>query len=986
MTDVNSEVRASLAGVCFARRATVWSSAILVCCFAFCANVSGLGHPGYVETTKGGRRFVIADRGHVAPIYVDANDYPGVLRAVSDLQADIHRVTSALPTIVHGGENHGSAIILIGTLGESAILDRLVHDKKIDARPIAGKWESFLVRTVAHPLPGIRSALVIMGSDKRGTIYGIYDLSEEIGVSPWYWWADVPVRHHDTLTVKAGIYSQGPPAVKYRGIFLNDEAPSLTGWVKEKFGNYNHQFYEKVFELLLRLKANYLWPAMWNNAFNEDDPINPKLADEYGIVMGTSHHEPMMRAQQEWKRHGNGPWDYSQNAMELRNFWRQGLERNKEYDQVVTIGMRGDGDLPMSESANVSLLERIVTDQRKIIAQVYQRDPATVPQDWALYKEVLEYYDRGMRVADDITLLWCDDNWGNLRRLPSEAERKRIGGAGVYYHFDYVGDPRSYKWINTNPLPKVWEQMNLALQYGADRIWVVNVGDLKPMELPMEFFLNLAWDPIGWPKNRIGEFARLWASREFGSRYASEIADIVSKYAKYNARRKPELLEPGTYSLLNYREAENVLKNFDAIASQADEIYKKLPDDEKDAFYELVLYPTKASANLNRLYITSAKNQLYASQGRAQTNQLADEVEALFQKDAELSAYYNHTLAGCKWNHMMDQTHIGYTSWSEPPVNSMPAVTRIYTRPAASMGVAVEGSPLVWPGASGEAVLPQFDVFDQQRSYLEIFNRGQSPFTFTATVNAPWIILSEWQGRIEQEKRIGVTVDWTRAPLGLQAGSITITGSDDQVVRVKITSFRPAFPKREELQGFVQGDGYVAIEAPHYSRKLDQPSAHWERVEDLGREDSAMTVFPVTAESRLPGRDAPCLEYEMYLFEAGLVRVEAIFDPTLNFVPGRGLRYAIAFDDEPPQVIDLLADRSTEAWATSVKDSVRKSTSTHTIAARGYHRLKVWMVDPGVALQKLVVDLGGVEPSYLGPPESFHSVPREEGESQRSHR
>ena len=957
-----------------ALKATKCLTAILLCLLSLPSDVVALGQPRYVGTTKNPGSFVIVDRNVATTILVDATDYPGVLRAVQDLQEDIKRVTDITAAIVHETPNHGPSLILIGTIGRSAIIDHLVQVKKIDVSSISGKWESFTVRTVADPLPGIKSALVIAGSDKRGTIYGIYDLSEQIGVSPWYWWADVPVHRQDTLTVKPGIYTQGPPAVKYRGVFLNDEAPSLTGWVKEKYGNYNHEFYEKVFELLLRLKANYLWPAMWNNAFNEDDPLNPKLADEYGIVMGTSHHEPMMRAQQEWKRHGSGPWDYSKNGAVLREFWQQGLERNKEYENITTIGMRGDGDMPMSATANIALLEQIVADQRKIIADVYHRDPATVPQDWALYKEVLEYYDKGMRVPDDVTLLWCDDNWGDIRRLPTPEERKRSGGAGVYYHFDYVGDPRSYKWINTNPIPKVWEQMNLALHYGADRIWIVNVGDLKPMEFPMEFFLSLAWNPARWPKESIEEFTRLWATREFGPEHAEEIADIISKYTKYNGRRKPELLEPNTYSLVNYREADTVVSDFQAITTKAEEIYKKLPEDEKNAFYELVLHLTKASSVVNQLYVAAGKNQLYANQGRASTNEVAREARALFQKDAELSAYYNHTLAGGKWDHMMDQTHIGYTFWNEPPQNNMPKVTEIELPQAASMGVAVEGSSLAWPGASEEAKLPRFDVFNQQSFYVDVFNRGKSPFKFTAGAAQPWIKISEPQGSVDQEKRVWISVDWSRAPEGNSSGSFAISSSSGQSVMVKVDAFRPAAPAREKLDGFVEGDGYISVEAVHYTKKVDGPSARWEKIDDLGRTLSAMSVFPVTAQSLLPGQDPPCLEYKMYLFHSGAVTVEAILDPTLNFVPGRGLRYAVSFDGETPQIIDVLAQNTTEAWATSVKDSIRTARSTHQIANAGYHTLKFWMVDPGIVLQKLVVDLGGVRPSYLGPPESYHGL------------
>jgi Glycosyl hydrolase family 115/Gylcosyl hydrolase family 115 C-terminal domain len=963
-----------LAGAPCVLHVTRYAMAILLASLISSPGVYGLGQVRYVETSKTSGNFVIVSEKQASPIYVDANDDAGVVRAVKDLQADIERVTGCMPTVAEQSDPHAPAIILVGTLGRSSAIDRLVREGKIDVSAITGKWESFLIQTIANPLPGVSSALVIAGSDRRGTIYGVYDLSEQIGVSPWYWWADVPVHHQDVLTVKPGTYMQGPPAVKYRGIFLNDEAPALTGWVKEKYGNYNHEFYEKVFELILRLKGNYLWPAMWNNAFNEDDPLNPRLADEYGIVMGTSHHEPMMRAQQEWKRHGTGPWDYSKNGAVLRDFWQQGLDRNKNYENVVTIGMRGDGDVPMSESANIALLEQIVADQRKIIADVYKRDPSIVVQDWALYKEVLEYYDKGMRVPDDITLLWCDDNWGNIRRLPTADERKRPGGAGIYYHFDYVGDPRSYKWINTNPLPKVWEQMNLALHYGADRIWIVNVGDLKPMEFPMEFFLSLAWDPARWPKEKIGEFTRLWAAREFGPRYAADIADIVSKYGKYNGRRKPELLEPGTYSLTDYREAERIVEDFQAITTETEQIYKKLPDDEKSAFYELVLYPTKASAVVNQLYITAAKNQLYSSQGRARTNELADEVEALFKEDAELSSYYNHTLADGKWDHMMDQTHIGWTFWNEPPKNNMPKVTRIDLSEAAAMGVSVEGSSLAWPGAPGEPSLPQFDVFNKQRYYVNVFNRGKSPFRFTATANAPWVLASDSQGKVEKEKRIWITVDWSRAPKGSQNSSLKITSSSGQDVSVKIETIRPAAPAPASAAGFVEGNGYVSIEAEHYTGKTDGTSARWEKIEDLGRTDSAMTIFPVTAESVLPGQSAPCLEYKTYLFHTGSVTVETILDPTLNFVPGRGLRYAIAFDNETPQVVDMLAANDTEAWATSVKDSVRKARSTHNIANPGYHTLKVWMVDPGVVLQKLVIDLGGVKPSYLGPPESYHPL------------
>ena len=944
------------------------------CLVALPSVAAAIGQEKYVETRYHPSDFKLIERKSAAPIYVDANDYPGVVRAVSDLQADLRRVTNCAPQIIHDGNALGAEVILIGTLGKSEVIDRLVRQHVLDVSSIAGKWESFLVQVVQRPMEGVVSALVIVGSDKRGTIYGIYDLSEQIGVSPWYWWADVPVPHHDALFVKPGRYIQGPPGVKYRGIFLNDEAPSLTGWVKEKYGNYNHEFYGKVFELLLRLKANYLWPAMWNNAFNEDDPLNASLADEYGIVMGTSHHEPMLRAQQEWKRHGKGPWDYSQNASQLQEFWRAGIARNKNNESILTLGMRGDGDLPMSEGANIALLEKIVSDQRKIIAEEMNPDVSKVPQDWALYKEVQEYYEKGMRVPDDVTLLWCDDNWGNIRRLPTPEERNRSGGAGIYYHFDYVGDPRSYKWLNTTPLPKVWEQMNLAYHYGADRIWIVNVGDLKPMELPIDFFLSLAWNPDRWGAENIAEFTRLWSQQEFGSESASEIADILSKYTKYNGRRKPELLEPDTFNLVDYQEADSVFADWSSLREKAEAIYRKLPEEKRNAFFELVLYPAKASAIVNELYLTVGKNHLYGKQGRSSTNDLAALARALFEADAKLAADYNHALAGGKWNHMMDQTHIGYTSWNEPAKNTMPAVSEIAIPPVARMGVAIEGSSSSWPGPTVQAMLPSIDVFNQQHRYIDVFNRGQLPFTFSAEASAPWIVVDKSRGTIDKEQRLLVSVDWSKAPEGPTHGTVTIRGAGNAVVTVNVDAWRPKEPTKATLDGFVEGDGYVSMESVHFTRKIDGDSARWARINDLGRTLSSMSVFPVVAGSATPPKDSPCLEYKMYLFDTGKLEVETTLAPTLNFVPGRGLRYAISFDDQAPQVIDALRQNSQKDWETAVKDGVRRVRSTHTLDRSGYHTLKFWMVDPGVVLQKLVVDLGGVKPSYLGAPESYHSV------------
>ena len=922
---------------------------ITICLFLLPHAALALGQPRYVETAARPGSFPIAQAKICAAIYVDSGDYPGVIRAAGDLQADIARVTGCTPAITHDPARLPAHTIVIGSLDKSPIVKRLT-----DTAAIAGKWESFLIQAV----PG---ALVIAGSDKRGTIYGIYDLSEQIGVSPWYWWADVPVAHKDALFVKPGRFVEGEPAVKYRGIFLNDEAPALSGWTREKFGGFNSKFYVKVFELILRLKGNYLWPAMWGSAFNEDDPLNPKLADEYGIVMGTSHHEPMLRAQQEWKRHGKGPWNYATNPDILNAFWDEGIERNKAYESIVTLGMRGDGDMPMATTggieANKTLLEKIVADQRAIIARRMGPDLSKVPQDWALYKEVQEYYEAGMRVPDDVTLLWCDDNWGNIRRLPTAEERKRGGGAGIYYHFDYVGGPRNYKWLNTNPIAKVWEQMNLAYEYDARRIWIVNVGDLKPMEFPIEYFLSLAWNPQRWPHDKIAEFGRLWAEREFGPAYAADIADIVAKYTKYNGRRKPELLEPSTFSLED-EEADTVLADWQALTERAERIYGRLPDNAKDAFFELVLFPVKACAQVNALYIAAARNSLYASQGRASANDYAARVRELFQADADWSATYNHTLANGKWDHMMDHTHIGYTGWQEPRVNAMPAVTEIQVGEAAKMGV----SP----------VSLQFDALSRPRRSIEVFNQGRKPFDFSATTSATWIVLSKARGTVQKDGGLSVTVDWSTAPWGAAVGAVNISAAGADPVTVKVTSFRPREVTRDTLHGFIEADGYVSMEAAHYTKKTNVGPVHWEEIKDLGRTLSSMTILPCTAASVTPPQGSPLLEYRMYLFDPAAVQVHTIIAPTLNFVPGRGLRFAIAFDDQPPRIIDALAQNSLLDWEESVRDSVRMVTSAHSLTGSGYHTMKYWMVDPGIVLEKIVVDLGGLKPSYLGPPESFY--------------
>ena len=946
--------------------------------------------------------FTIYSGANHAQMLISEKEEPGVIRAFRDLQHDIKSVTTYLPVLSPDQNRSHSDLIVAGTIGKSPLIDDLIKRKKIRVDDISGKWESFIIQVVDKPFPDVARGVIIAGSDKRGTIYGIYELSSEMGVSPWYWWADVPVRISKDLFVSPGRFVYGEPSVKYRGIFLNDEAPSLTNWVAWKYGmvpvsakppvpngvaNYGHEFYSRIFELLLRLKANYLWPAMWNNAFNEDDSLNAALANEYGIVMGNSHQEPMLRAQKEWDRRylkTLGSWNWTKHADTLTKFWREGIRRNRNFESMVTIGLRGADDTEMSPGgprANIDKLENIVNVQRKILSEEIDKDVTKIPQLWCLYKEVQDYYNAGMRVPDDVTLLWAEDNWGNLRRVPTAGERARTGGAGIYYHFDYHGGPRSYQWINTNPIPKIWDQMTLAKQYGADRIWIVNVGHFRGYEFPIEFFMSLAWN--AGTQNFVSQqdlkgFTERWAERTFGSANSQEIADIISKTTKYNGRRKPELLSPATYSLVNYREAEKVVEDFRILAEKAGQINDLLPADMRDAFYHLVLFPVKASLIVNDLYCTAGKNALYAKQGRSATNEMAEKTEALFRADTSLMGYYNRVYAGGKWNHFMDQTHLGYKTWADPRVNSLDALHlyRIAVPDTARMGIALEGSENVWPGTVEAAVLPSFDVFNRQERYLEIFNKGSHSFSFSITCDEPWILLNETIGSISTEKRIAVNINWKKFPGGTQSGNLKIKGAGREV-NVGISVFDPTRQWPEDIKGFVEAEGFVSMEAEHYTSIKNTAERKWEKIEDYGRTLSGMRATAITdAPSAVPGKDAPCLEYGMQLFSSGEAGIRLILSPTLNFLAERDLRLGFSFDDEEPRVVvvvpkDFSAMNGNKDWERTVMDNARVVSLKQIVKTQGPHTLKIWMIDPGIIVEKIVVDFGGVRDSYLGPPESY---------------
>ena len=618
-------------------------------------------------------KFCIAKDGKTATIVVDENDWKGVIRAAKDLGDDVRKVTGTaspvrIEELKNGKIEDGVGSIIVGTIGKSRLIDRLIKQKKLNVKPIKGHWEGYVIDVVD-------GNLVIAGNDKRGTIFGIYEISRRIGVSPWYWMADAPVIHKDEVWYHGYGYDYEWPAVKYRGIFINDEWPSFGTWCQKHFGGVNSKAYEKIFELLLRLKANYFWPAMWATAFNEDDPESPRLADEMGIVMGTSHHEPMMRSHREYLKRKDevGPWDYATNKERVDQFFREGMERNKAYDNLVTIGMRGDGDVAMGkgdDQENMKTLQNVIKGQRKIIKDIYGREDA-VPQLWAIFTEVQRYYDAGFTVPDDVTLLFCDNNWGYIRRMGTETERKRKGGLGLYYHIDMNGGPWNDRWVNTTTVPKLREQLNLAYKSGINRIWIINVGDLKPKEMPISFIMDYAWrgpaafgplppDPK-WVRHTIfdseSEWLRQWTASVLGGNdYAPECAKIIEQYSKLNLMRKPEVQVPG---LFNYEEMLRLNNQWQSIVRRCERLKEQIPAEAQDAFYQLVYYPAVASAGVAMMYNA-------ATMGDAET------VWELMDQDRQLTDYYNKELAGGKWDGMMLDNHIGYTKWSIPDENKNP--------------------------------------------------------------------------------------------------------------------------------------------------------------------------------------------------------------------------------------------------------------------------------------------------------------------------
>ncbi|OAG02312.1 uncharacterized protein CC84DRAFT_1198486 [Paraphaeosphaeria sporulosa] len=1002
----------------------------LASCLASAASLSQDRKPT-VAFKSGNGNLPLASKGSPVNLVLDAGDWPGVLRAAHDVAVDFGRVTGTngtLSTVGSGASNQtvggsasvifnvtgiskdwsvsksstkGKGVIIAGTIGNSSLIDALIKSGKLDVSKIKGEWEAYTSAVIKNPMNGTAEALVIAGSDKRGTIYGLYDVSEQIGVSPWHWFADVPPKSHSSVYALRSTKVQKTPSVKYRGFFINDEAPALTGWANNKYPKsiygspFGAEFYSHVFELLLRSRANYLWPAMWSSMFNVDDPRNQPLADAYGIVMGSSHTEPMVRATQEWTKVAKGSdssWSWATNNATLYKYFTEGAERAKPYENVVTVGMRGYHDTAMSADTQTSVLEAVVQAQEEIMDKVWG-NASEVPQMWCLYKEVQDYFEAGMKVPDWVTLLWTEDNWQNIRRLPVGDEKKRSGGAGVYYHFDYVGDSRNSKWINTIQLQKTYEQMSLAHARDADRLWVVNVGDIKPYEIPISHWFDIAYDIEAYDETSVPTWIENWATRTFDEKHAKTISSIVDTYGRLSNMRKFEWVEPGSYSIISYEEADKLQAQWEDVGDQAQEVYDDLSDNEKGAFYEMILHPVLAGGNFINVQVAGARNQIYSGQGRTSANDWMQETIDLMGTDHELTQKY-HKLFNGKWNHMMDQTHLGYQGyWQQPMRQSTPFLRWVQTSErslSGDMGVAVEGSNATIPGddiwhtnGGGSLDLPAVTPFTPKR-WIDIFSMGTNSFNWNITTE-PFIKLSKTAGSISpggDDVRVYIDVDWSKVPDGygkkvaLNISSSQNYGTQFSRPTVNVMVNKTSVPSN--FRGFVENAGQIAIEAEHYSRLSSSGNLSYTVLPRYGRTLSALKLSSPLAEGLSPS-SAPALEYDFYTFtpttSAKGLNLTLILSPTLNINPKKPLAYVAQIDDKPQQRRQYVTDQKQPdfpvGWGTAVAQNAWLNTTNWGEVSPGKHTLKLWLVEANVVLQKLVMDLGGVQYSHNGPPESY---------------
>lgn len=942
--------------------------------------------------------FTLASPRQTAAILYDASDAAVVKRAAELFAADVEAVTGRRPQVTSATGETGPAVI-VGTVGGSALIRRLSEAGKIDTAPLEGAWERYLIQTVANPLPGIRKALVIAGSDRRGAAYGLFTLSELIGVSPWYWWADVPVKKHAALHVDAPpTYSQ-TPSVRYRGIFLNDEDWGLTPWASQTFeperGNIGPRTYAKVCELLLRLKANYLAPAMHpvSTSFNQI-PENKLVADTFAIVMGSTHCEPLLlNTASEWDTQTMGPWNYDKNKEGINRVLTQRVRENSPYENVYTLALRGLHDgamsttLPMHEK--VRMLQQALLDQRRILAENIDRPVETVPQAFTPYKEVLEIYSNGLELPDDITIVWPDDNYGYMKRLSGVREQRRTGRSGVYYHVSYLGVPHSYLWFSTTPPSLMYEELRKAYDTTADRLWLVNCGDLKGSEMQVSLFLDMAWDIGRFTADNVVSYPARWLAGIFGEAYYDRLEAMTREHLRLAFPRKPEYMGWGyhwnrfdhnceqltdtDFSFTNYDEAQRRLEAYRQLGARAEALLHEIGDEARPAFYQLVYYPLRGAELMNRMTLGGQRNRWYARQGRAATNAVRDEVQRCYDSLQVITRGYNSLLGG-KWNHMMSmrQNYDGVSAYF-----NLPHLATHDAAGAPRLALQVAGEDVT--GARAFHALPAFDNYLRRTYPVEIYNRGGGTLAWTAHASEPWVVLSKSAGKTADEERITVGIDWEKAPSGNAVPAQIVFRAGEQSEKVLVSLFNPTAPSRAELRGiYVENNGCVSIPAAGCHRVRENDRIKITAVEDLGIEGPALQLGDPTAPLQIfRSRDVPCAEYDFYAFDAGSVDVYTYVLPTFPLHADRDFRigentntdtkYSVQIDDGALATPSSSHVEYAQVWFESVLRNCAVNKSTLHIDKPGRHTLRIRVGDPGIVLQKIVLDFGGMKRSYLGP-------------------
>lgn len=933
-------------------------------------------------------------------ILVDGKDEISIKTAAQLFADDIHRVSGKRIEVREtGNQSLPSTLVIAGTHENNKLIQRLAENEKIKIDSLEGEWERYLIQVVEDPFPGVEKALVVIGSDRRGTAYGLLSISEVIGVSPWYWWADVPVEKKNDLLLSIKPFISNPPSVKYRGIFINDEDWGLLPWAKRTYdpelNDIGPKTYRQVFELLLRLKANYLAPAMHeaSGAFNKY-PENKFIADTFGIVMGSVHPEPLLfNNASEWDTKTMGPWDYMTNKENIIKVLDQRVEENSPFENVYTVALRGlhdkamQGNYPMEE--RVRLLEEAVQDQRDILKRHIDKPIEEIPQAFTPYKEVLDIYEAGLDLPEDITIVWPDDNYGYMKRLSNKKEQERAGRSGVYYHASYLGSPHDYLWLSSTPPNLMYEELSKAYSTGADRLWLLNAGDIKSCEYPITQFLAMAWNIDSFNFENTPLFHAEWLSRLYGEQYFDDLKDITTQYYHLAFSRKPEFMGWGyewnthkhgrerttdtDFSFSNYMEAENRLEEYERIARLSLQIMEDLPEEAKPSFYQLLYYPVKGAELMNKMRLIAQKNRWYAFQGRAKTNYLAEQTRKYYDSLHLITQEYNSLLDG-KWNHVMSMVQGVTASYFE-----MPRLDSISLPEDGQMELFVQNSKPV-RGVENNYFLPAFNPFTDRSYFVDVFNKGATPIDWEISQFDDWIIADRSSGKTEWEDRVWISIDWEKAPKGEDIRGELIFTSGDISKRVDVSVFNPENISPSDLEGvFVEDNGVISIPGADFHRKVENEDIKMQIIDHLGYEGPSVMIGDPTAEVINPKRrDAPYVEYDFYSFNYGSVDVYTYVLPVFPLTSDRDLgfhessteetKYAVSIGEGPIATPSSSSPEYSQEWSENVLRNAAINKSVLHINEAGRHSVRIKMADPGMIIQKIVLDFGGMKRSYLGPP------------------